>query len=131
MKSKSTAGVLALFLGGIGAHKFYLGQTGLGIVYLLFFWTFIPAFVAFFEAISLFTMNDNIFNLKFNGYAPTSGAPHQVAQAVTINMPGHHLPNGGGGGPGVADELLKLSELRTSGVLTDDEFASRKQRLLG
>ena len=28
--------LLALFLGGIGAHKFYAGKTGMGIVYLLF-----------------------------------------------------------------------------------------------
>ncbi len=45
--------VLALFLGGIGAHKFYLGQTGMGILYLVFCWTYIPAIVAFFEAFTL------------------------------------------------------------------------------
>jgi hypothetical protein len=31
----------------------------------------------------------------------------------------------------VADELKKLAELRDSGVLTDDEFAAQKARLLG
>lgn len=31
MKDKTTAGILALLLGGIGAHKFYLGRTGLGL----------------------------------------------------------------------------------------------------
>ncbi len=45
-KSGVTAVLFALFLGGIGAHKFYMGQTGWGIVYLLFCWTAIPAFVA-------------------------------------------------------------------------------------
>ena len=49
-KNPTVAVILALFLGGIGAHKFYLGQTGLGILYLLFFWTYIPAIIAFFEA---------------------------------------------------------------------------------
>lgn len=44
MKSKTTAIVLCFFLGGFGIHRFYLGQTGLGILYLIFFWTFIPAF---------------------------------------------------------------------------------------
>jgi TM2 domain-containing membrane protein YozV len=47
MKSKSTAIIWCFFLGGLGAHKFYLGQAGLGVLYILFFWTFIPAFVAF------------------------------------------------------------------------------------
>jgi TM2 domain-containing membrane protein YozV len=49
-KSVGTAVVLALFLGGLGAHKFYLGKPGLGVVYILFCWTFIPSFVAVIEA---------------------------------------------------------------------------------
>ena len=45
-----TVGVLlALFLGGLGGHRFYMGQTGLGVLYLCFFWTFVPAFVAVIE----------------------------------------------------------------------------------
>ena len=43
--------LLAFFLGFIGVHKFYAGKTGSGILYLLFFWTAIPAFVAFIELI--------------------------------------------------------------------------------
>lgn len=35
MKKKSTATLLCFFLGGLGAHKFYLGQTGQGILFLL------------------------------------------------------------------------------------------------
>ena len=31
--------LLALLLGGIGAHKFYAGKIAAGILYLLFFWT--------------------------------------------------------------------------------------------
>lgn len=34
-KSKIAAGLLAIFLGGIGVHKFYLGFTGPGLVFLL------------------------------------------------------------------------------------------------
>jgi TM2 domain-containing membrane protein YozV len=34
-KSKIAAGLLAIFLGGLGIHKFYLGYTGPGLVYLL------------------------------------------------------------------------------------------------
>ncbi len=50
-KNKWVALILAFFLGGLGAHKFYEGKTGLGILYILFVWTGIPSFVAFIEAI--------------------------------------------------------------------------------
>ena len=43
--------LLALFLGGIGIHKFYAGKTSSGVLYLLFCWTGIPAFIAFIELI--------------------------------------------------------------------------------
>jgi TM2 domain-containing membrane protein YozV len=43
-------GVLfALFLGTFGIHKFYLGENGWGVAYLLFFWTGIPAILGFVE----------------------------------------------------------------------------------
>lgn len=64
-RSKGAAALLAFFLGGIGGHKFYLGQTGAGIVYLLFCWTLIPAFVAFIELLILLTMSDADFNRRF------------------------------------------------------------------
>ena len=66
-RSKSTAALLAFFLGGLGVHKFYLGQGGLGVLYLLFCWTFIPAFVAFIEALVLFGMSEREFAMKFSG----------------------------------------------------------------
>ncbi len=49
-KNSTTGVLLALFLGGLGAHRFYMGQTGLGILYLCFVWTFVPGIVAFVEA---------------------------------------------------------------------------------
>lgn len=66
-KNKTTAALLALFLGGVGVHKFYLGQSGAGIVYVLFFWTFLPAIVAFIEALVLFGMSEREFATKFPG----------------------------------------------------------------
>ncbi len=41
--------LLALFLGGFGAHHFYLGRVGLGILYLCFFWTPFPWILGFIE----------------------------------------------------------------------------------
>ncbi len=42
--------LLAFFLGSFGLHHFYLKQNGLGILYLLFFWTGIPGLLGFIEA---------------------------------------------------------------------------------
>jgi TM2 domain-containing membrane protein YozV len=66
MKSKSTAGILALLLGGIGIHKFYLNKAGMGILYVVFCWTFIPMIVSIFEGIYYLTMSDENFNIKYN-----------------------------------------------------------------
>lgn len=49
--NKVTYCLLAFFLGGLGAHKFYAGKTGAGILYIFFCWTYIPAFIAFIEFI--------------------------------------------------------------------------------
>ncbi len=41
--------LFALLFGGLGLHRFYLGETGWGIVYLFFCWTGIPTLVGFIE----------------------------------------------------------------------------------
>lgn len=60
-----TAALLAFFLGGIGVHKFYLGKTGQGFLYLIFCWTFIPAIVAFVEFIIYLCNSDEEFARKY------------------------------------------------------------------
>ncbi len=60
-KEKVTAGILAILLGGLGIHKFYLGHTGLGVLYLLFCWTFIPAIFGLIEGIIYLTKSDKEF----------------------------------------------------------------------
>ena len=65
MKSKVTAGVLALLIGWTGAHKFYLGDTGKGILYLLFSWTTIPGIIGFIEGILYLTASDSEFEAKY------------------------------------------------------------------
>ena len=64
-KSRSTAIILALLLGGITAHKFYLGRAAQGILYLIFCWTFIPAIVSFIEGIVYASTSEQNFIRKY------------------------------------------------------------------
>jgi TM2 domain-containing membrane protein YozV len=69
-KSKIAAGLLALFLGGLGIHKFYLGATGAGVI-MLVLWVFgwillgiptaIISLIAFIEGIIYLTKSDEEF----------------------------------------------------------------------
>lgn len=65
VKSKVTAGILALLLGGIGVHKFYLGKAGAGVLYLLFCWSGIPGILALIDGISILCSNDEAFMTKY------------------------------------------------------------------
>lgn len=75
---KTTAGLLALFLGAFGAHKMYMGHTGPALVYLLantvgfmFTWIFLflPNFAllifAVVEAVIYLTMTDENFEQTY------------------------------------------------------------------
>jgi TM2 domain-containing membrane protein YozV len=64
-KSRVAAALFALLLGGLGIHKFYLGRVGQGILYLIFFWTFIPAVIAFIEGIIYLTKSDAEFAAEY------------------------------------------------------------------
>ncbi|MFO8015626.1 MAG: NINE protein [Candidatus Woesearchaeota archaeon] len=64
-KDKIAAGLLGILLGGIGAHKFYLGNVGMGILYLCLSWTFIPAILGLIEGIIYLTMSDSEFKKKY------------------------------------------------------------------
>ncbi|GAB2908864.1 TM2 domain-containing protein [Paralcaligenes ginsengisoli] len=56
--------ILAIFLGWLGGHRFYLGQVGWGIVYLLIFYLFTPLVVviSLIDAIRYLFMSDEEFH---------------------------------------------------------------------
>jgi hypothetical protein len=64
--SKLVAALLAILLGGLGLHKFYLGQIGWGVIYLVLCWTFIPAIIAIIEGIVYLSMSDSAFAAKYS-----------------------------------------------------------------
>lgn len=65
MSRRAKAILLALFLGGIGGHKFYLNKVGQGIVSLLFCWTFIPVIIALIDIIRYALMSNEQFDSKY------------------------------------------------------------------
>lgn len=64
-KNKIIAALLAIFFGGIGLHKFYLGRIVWGIVYVLFCWTAIPALIGLIEGIIYLFTSDEDFKRKY------------------------------------------------------------------
>ena len=79
MKNKTTTIILSVCLGGAGAHHFYLGNTQKGILYLLFFWTGVPAILALIDFINYLKMSDEEFNLQYNS-------------GLNPGLPGHYQP---------------------------------------
>ena len=66
MKNRGIAIVLALFLGGFGIHKFYLGQVKTGMMYLLFFWTGVPFLFSIIDCIALLMSSNARFHKKYD-----------------------------------------------------------------
>ncbi|MFA6860520.1 MAG: TM2 domain-containing protein [Clostridia bacterium] len=64
-KDKVVAGILAILVGGIGVHKFYLEDNKMGIIYLLFCWTCIPSIIGLVEGIMYLVATDEEFNSKY------------------------------------------------------------------
>jgi len=53
-------------LGGVfGLQEFYMNRIGLGIAAVLFWWTCVPAVVAFIEALVWLFRGEDEFNKKF------------------------------------------------------------------
>ena len=64
-RSRVVAALLGIFLGAFGIHKFYLGKMAQGVIYVVFFWTFIPAIIGFIEGIWYLTMSDQEFQGRY------------------------------------------------------------------
>lgn len=112
MKDKVVAALLAFFLGGFGAHWFYLNRTKNGILYLLFFWTFIPGLLGFIDFISFLTMDKEKFDMRYN-----------TAFVMNKNKVEPHEK--------IYRRLERLNEMKLKGILTEDEFELEKAKLMG
>jgi len=66
MKDKNIAALLAIFLGMFGAHRFYLGQIKLGILYCLLSLVGISVLLMIIDFFVFLIMDKEIFDLKYN-----------------------------------------------------------------
>ena len=94
MKNKTTATLLAFFLGGLGIHRFYLKQPILGILYLIFCWTYIPLIISLIDGIRLAIMNKDDFNQKYN---PVKTGFQEECTYCNAGLTFMTTPNFGGG----------------------------------
>ncbi len=115
MKNKSIAILLTFFLGGLGIHKFYLGNNVAGLLYFLFSWTFIPAILAIFDLVGLVLISEEAFNRKYNW--------SMLPQSSGNSQPGISADR-------VTQTLFDLKKLYEQGVITAEEYEEKRQKLL-
>lgn len=82
-KSKTVAALFAFFLGGFGAHRFYLGQWW-GALYLLFFWLWIPGLIAFGEFVYFLLRDSRKWDEKYNEGIPAG--PNDKSSSVLVTL---------------------------------------------
>ncbi len=74
-KTKAAVTLWGIFLGGFGAHKFYMGSWGWGIVYLVTFWLYVPFIVALIEWVRYVLMSDDEFYAKLAEFESGNRGP--------------------------------------------------------
>ena len=118
-KDPTTALLLCLILGGIGAHEFYLNNVNKGVIYLVFCWTLIPGLIAL---IQLFTIQKRVKDEN-----------DAIAQKILagIKDQGPIGSIGAGNVAGVEADLTKLQEMRDSGTISEDEYQQLRKKSLG
>lgn len=65
-KDYKIAALLAIFTGGFGLHKFYMGKYMIGAIYLIFCWTWIPGVIGIIEGIKYLLDSQEKFLEKLN-----------------------------------------------------------------
>ena len=110
--------LLWFFLGyGIGGHNFYLGRIGIGIFQLLLFiisWiTLILGIgLVIFAILGIWWLIDLIYVFKLSNNSTL----------VSVNSSKNSIND--------LDELEKLHELFKNGVLTEEQYESKKNKIL-
>lgn len=108
-KTKLTAILLAIFTGGFGVDRFYLGYTGLGVVKLLTAGGF-----------GIWSLID-LIRICTGSLRPADGSPWQEdAPKAPVQS----------SEPSAIESLERLAKLYEQGLLTEEEFAKKKAEML-
>lgn len=108
-KTKLTAILLAIFTGGFGVDRFYLGYTGLGVVKLLTAGGF-----------GIWALID-LIRICTGSLRPADGSPWQEdAPKAPVQS----------SEPSAIESLERLAKLYERGLLTEEEFAKKKAEML-
>ncbi|WP_439697822.1 NINE protein [Mucilaginibacter sp. AW1-7] len=111
MKSKSTAYILCFFLGVLGAHKFYLNKTGVGMLY---FCTLGLAGIGW--ILDLFTLGSQV-----------DACNALIKRRSVVNAPDYRSA---ATQPSLSEQLHKLHMLKEKGILSEEEYARLKSKVL-
>lgn len=63
-RDRQAAALLAIFLGTVGAHKWYLRRPWEAVLYCVFFWTFVPTVLGVMEGIWYLSLSDDAFRAR-------------------------------------------------------------------
>lgn len=147
MKSKLTAGLLCLLLGGLGLHEFYLGDNKKGVYYILaFILCAITGYGAILYllfqigvAIHYFTMDQAKFDEKYNGikrgvnaaYNPNPSA--KAFQSIDSKAPVDNLDSpqqNESSSSSKVDKFRELKQLLDEQLISQEEFEIKKNEIL-
>jgi len=122
MKNRTLAGLLALFFGALGVHRFYLGQTGLGILYICLF--FISWILGIIDAIYFFNMDEEEFNRKYNSKEQLDPSDRRTQHYNRANtqrgkIPVHKSSPAGTQNPYKVNGIKKYKEFDLEGAIED------------
>lgn len=95
-KSRGVAIALAYFFGLFGVHRFYLGETKKGLIYLGLFWTTIPIFLGFWDGFKYFrnpewfseTVTTEVETQTSGGESQTSGGGQSLPAGAVMSVTG-------------------------------------------
>ena len=110
MKSKTTALLLSVLVGGLGIDRFYLGYTGMGVLKLLTAGCFGILYIV------------DIIQIATGSLLPADGTSYEEDVKTTAQST-----------RGKEDDfavLEKAAQLREQGVLTEEEYQKMKSEIL-
>lgn len=110
MKSKTTALLLSVLVGGLGIDRFYLGYTGMGVLKLLTAGCFGILYIV------------DIIQIATGSLLPAGGTPYEEDAKTVVQST-----------RGKDDDFMaleKVAQLREQGVLTEEEYQKMKSEIL-